>query len=77
MFEEPSRAITRNVIVIAVGFTPLMLAPLMPYKTVGVFLASIMAISGLATMIIIPSLLTLMKKTMFRKLKPQSGGREV
>jgi hypothetical protein len=36
-----------------------------------------MAISGLATMIIIPSLLTLMKKTMFRKLKPQSGGREV
>lgn len=77
MFEEPSRAITRNVIVIAVGFTPLMLAPLMPYKTVGVFLASIMAISGLATMLIIPSLLTLMKNFMFRKLKPQAGGKEV
>ena len=74
MFEEPSRAITRNVIVVAVGFTPLMLAPLMPYKTVGIFLASIMAISGLATMIIIPSLLTLMKDFMFRKLKPQPGG---
>ncbi|NIA20050.1 MAG: MMPL family transporter, partial [Xanthomonadaceae bacterium] len=77
MFEEPSRAIARNVIVIAVGFTPLMLAPLMPYKTVGFFLASIMAISGLATMLIIPSLLTLMKNFMFRKLKPQAGGKEV
>jgi len=77
MFEEPARAITRNVIVVAVGFTPLMLAPLMPYKTVGIFLASIMAISGLATMIIIPSLLTLMKNFMFRQLKPHPGGKEV
>ncbi|MBN2332167.1 MAG: MMPL family transporter [Deltaproteobacteria bacterium] len=68
MFEEPARAISRNVIVIAIGFTPLLLAPLMPYKTVGLFLASIMAISGLATMIIIPSLLTLLQNVMFRKL---------
>ncbi len=43
MFEEPARAITRNVIVIAIGFTPLLAAPLVPYQTVGVFLASIMA----------------------------------
>lgn len=68
MFAEPARAITRNIIVIAVGFTPLVLAPLMPYKTVGVFLASIMLISGLATIIILPALLALGQNFLFRKL---------
>jgi predicted RND superfamily exporter protein len=70
MFEEPSRAISRNVIVIAIGFTPLLLAPLVPYKTVGVFLASIMAISGLATMLILPALITILQGWLFRKTNP-------
>ncbi len=68
MFEEPARAIARNVIVIAVGFTPLLLAPLVPYQTVGVFLAGIMAVSGVATMCILPALLTAFQKRFFRKL---------
>lgn len=67
MFEEPARAIARNVIVIAVGFTPLLAAPLMPYKTVGVFLATIMAISGIGTMFILPSLVTLLERFLFKK----------
>lgn len=67
MFEEPSRAIIRNVIVIAIGFTPLLLAPLLPYKTVGIFLASIMAISGLGTMLILPSLITILQGWLFGK----------
>jgi hypothetical protein len=66
MFEEPARAIARNVIVIAVGFMPLLAAPLLTYKTVGIFLASIMAISGLATMYIIPALLTVLEARMFK-----------
>lgn len=66
MFEEPARAIARNVIVIAVGFTPLLAAPLLTYKTVGIFLASIMAISGLATMFIIPALITVLETRMFK-----------
>jgi predicted RND superfamily exporter protein len=66
MFEEPARAIARNVIVIAVGFMPLLLAPLVPYQTVGVFLASIMAISGLGTMFILPALITVFQKRLFR-----------
>ncbi len=69
MFEEPARAISRNVIVIAVGFTPLLAAPLVPYQTVGIFLASIMAISGFATILILPSLLTVFESTVFRKIK--------
>jgi len=67
MFEEPGRAITRNVIVIAVGFTPLLAAPLVPYNTVGIFLASIMAISGIATMYILPSLITVMERLLFQQ----------
>lgn len=66
MFEEPARAISRNAIVIAVGFTPLLAAPLLPYRTVGVLLASIMAISGIATMYILPALVALLEKRLFQ-----------
>jgi predicted RND superfamily exporter protein len=66
MFEEPARAIARNAIVIAVGFTPLLLAPLVPYVTVGVFLASIMAISALVTLIMLPAVMGPMKRLVFR-----------
>jgi predicted RND superfamily exporter protein len=65
MFREPARAISRNAIVIALGFTPLLLAPLMPYKTVGFFLATIMGISWLATLVILTSLLTLLSNVLF------------
>jgi uncharacterized protein len=57
MFEEPSRAISRNAIVIAIGFTPLLFSPLVPYITVGFFLASIMALSALVTLILLPAIL--------------------
>jgi len=66
MFEEPARAISRNVVVIAVGFTPLLAAPLVPYQTVGIFLASIMAISGIATMLILPALIQVLEKWLFK-----------
>ena len=71
MFEEPARAISRNVIVISVGFTPLLLSPLVPYNTVGIFLASIMAISGIATMFIIASLITILEGRLFRKIRSE------
>jgi len=59
MFQEPSKAIARNAIVIAIGFTPLLLSPLVPYVTVGFFLASIMALSALVTLVLLPALLKL------------------
>ncbi|MCI5192758.1 MAG: RND transporter [Candidatus Electrothrix sp. AU1_5] len=67
MFDEPARAILRNIIVIAIGFTPLLLAPLVPYQTVGIFLATIMLYSGMATLWILPALLTVMKGWVFKK----------
>ena len=62
MFKEPAVAISRNAITISIGFTPLLVAPLVPYRTVGFFLATIMAVSWLATLFILPALLTMLHK---------------
>ncbi|MDT8441690.1 MAG: MMPL family transporter [Desulfuromonadales bacterium] len=70
MFREPALAISRNAIIIAVGFTPLLLAPLVPYRTVGFFLATIMAVSWLATLFILPTLLTVFQKAAFGERRP-------
>lgn len=69
MFKEPAVAISRNAITISIGFTPLLLAPLVPYKTVGFFLATIMAASWMATLFILPALLTLFQKQVFLEKK--------
>ncbi|MBW7865291.1 MAG: RND transporter, partial [Candidatus Hydrogenedentes bacterium] len=65
MFGEPGRAILRNVIAVAVGFTPLLLAPLVPYNTVGVFMAAILGASGVATLLILPALMRLLEPMLF------------
>jgi predicted RND superfamily exporter protein len=65
LFGEPARAITRNAIVIAVGFLPLLGSPLVPYNTVGFFLAAIMAVSCVVTLVLVPSVLDLIKKRVF------------
>jgi predicted RND superfamily exporter protein len=67
MFREPAMAISRNAIIISVGFTPLLFAPLVPYKTVGFFLATIMAVSWLATLFILAALITGLQKWLFKK----------
>jgi len=76
MFEEPARAIARNTIVISLGFTPLLFAPLIPYQTVGIFLASIMLYSGLATLWILPALLTIIGNWIFAKQIRTVSGRQ-
>jgi predicted RND superfamily exporter protein len=65
IFGEPARAIMRNIIVVALGFTPLLLAPLTPYQTVGMLLASILLLSGVNTLILMPALVRLMEKWLF------------
>jgi len=54
--EEPARALSRNAAVIAVGFMPLLLSSLTPYVIVGLFLASIIVLSWLATVVALPAL---------------------
>lgn len=70
MFKEPAMAISRNAITISLGFTPLLFAPLAPYRTVGFFLATIMTVSWLATLFILAALATGLKKWLFKKELP-------
>ncbi|MFD1343640.1 efflux RND transporter permease subunit [Litorisediminicola beolgyonensis] len=75
VFGEPGRAIFRNVIVVGVGFTPLIFAPLTPYQTVGVFISMILLISGIASLVILPALVTLCQKWLFRtRTSPAATG---
>ena len=67
VFGEPARAIARNVIVIGVGFTPLLFAPLVPYQTVGVFISAILILAGVATLLGLPALITLFQRNLFPK----------
>ncbi|MDY6823699.1 MAG: MMPL family transporter [Thermodesulfobacteriota bacterium] len=69
VFGEPALAISRNAIVIGVGFLPLLAAPLVPYKTVGIFIAAILVVAGLSSLLILPSLITLLEKPLFPKTR--------
>jgi len=74
IFGEPARAIGRNVLVIAIGFLPLLAAPLVPYKTVGIFLCAIMALSGAVTLLVLPAIVKLAEKRLFKPgLAPTSA----
>jgi len=66
MFGEPARAISRNVLVIAIGFLPLLAAPLVPYRTVGIFVCAIMAFSGIVTLLVLPAIIRIAEKRLFR-----------
>lgn len=72
IFSEPARAIAKNIIVIAVGFLPLLLAPLTPYKTVGALLAAILLVSGAGTLLLLPALMKVLEKPLFNT-KPVAG----
>jgi len=74
MFQEPAMAISRNAIIISIGFTPLLFAPLVPYKTVGFFLATIMAVSWIATLFILAALITGLQRFLF---KPEEAKEEM
>ena len=69
VFDEPARAISRNAIVIGVGFLPLLAAPLVPYKTVGVFIAAILLTAGLASLLILPALITVLEPLLFPRTR--------
>ena len=66
VFAEPARAISRNVVVVGVGFLPLLLSPLVPYQTVGILIASILILAGGATLIILPAIIAVLQRWLFR-----------
>lgn len=67
MFGEPARAISRNAIVLGAGFMPLLAAPLVPYQTVGVFIAAIIISAAIVTLVLLPAIMTLLQNFLFRQ----------
>jgi predicted RND superfamily exporter protein len=62
MFEEPARAISRNALIVALGFLPMLFASLLPYVIVAALMSSIMVLSWLVSLLLLPALITLFKK---------------
>ena len=75
MFYGPGRAISRNAVVIAIGFLPLLTSPLVPYNTVGFFMAAIMAVSSAVTLLLLPALLSMLRRRLpaLRRRQPGQG----
>jgi predicted RND superfamily exporter protein len=69
LFSGPAMVISRNAIVVGVGFLPLLAAPLVPYQTVGFFIASILFLAGIISLLLLPAIISLMPNLFFRNLK--------
>jgi hypothetical protein len=70
IFGEPARAITRNVVVIGLGFLPLLAAPLVPYQTVGIFMAAILLLAGVVSLLVLPALVRVLEPLLFPAAGP-------
>jgi predicted RND superfamily exporter protein len=66
IFEGAGRAISRNVLVIAIGFVPMLFSNLVPYITVGTFFLAIMGVSGLVTMLLLPAISRTFARGLFK-----------
>jgi uncharacterized protein len=74
IFGLPARAIVRNAIVIIVGFLPLTISSLTPYVTVGFFFATLMILSALASLVVLPAFMRLAGGRLFgRELAPKAA----
>ena len=57
--ERPGKGILRNALLFASGFSVMVFAELTPYITVGVFMIAIMLLSAVATIVLLPALVSL------------------
>jgi predicted RND superfamily exporter protein len=76
LFKNPARAISRNIMILGIGFMPLLFSILTPYMTVGYLISSILLFSGIATLIILPAIMSLSHKYLFSKKKMNSPKRK-
>jgi predicted RND superfamily exporter protein len=60
--ERPGRGILRNALLFSLAFSVMIFASLTPYITVGVFIAALMMISAVLTLIYLPALIVIFRK---------------
>ena len=65
--ERPGKGIFRNAVLFASAFSVMLFAPLTPYVTVGAFIASMMFLSAIITMIYLPALIILFRKQLLKQ----------
>lgn len=70
IFEGVGRAIMRNVLVISIGFIPMLFSDLVPYITVGAFFLAIELISGVVTMLLLPAVAKTFRRGLFPAAAP-------
>ena len=61
VIQWPGKGIVRNALMFAVAFAVMLFAPLTPYITVGAFIVSMMTLSALASLTLLPSLIRLFR----------------
>ncbi|MBI2842274.1 MAG: MMPL family transporter [Armatimonadetes bacterium] len=64
---RPGKGIVRNAILFALGFSVMIFAALTPYITVGLFMAAIMLLSALTTLVYLPALVKLWQGWLLKK----------
>jgi predicted RND superfamily exporter protein len=63
---RPGRGILRNAVVFAGTFSVMMFASLTPYITVGAFMVSMMLVSAVLTLLVVPALIVLLGRSLLR-----------
>jgi hypothetical protein len=63
--ERPGKGILRNALLFSLAFSIMIFASLTPYITVGIFIASLMMISAFLTLIYLPALIVIFRKSLF------------
>ena len=69
---RPGKGIARNAVLFVAAFGVMLFAPLTPYVTVGVFVASMMTLSALMTIVLLPALVRLLQGWLLGV--PRGGG---
>ena len=73
VFEEPARAIARNALIVALGFVPMFFSSLVPYIVVGQLMVSIMVLSFLASLLLLPAVITLFQRGEATELEAETS----
>jgi len=66
--ERPGKGILRNALLFSLAFSVMIFASLTPYVTVGIFIAALMMLSALLTLIYLPALIVLFQKQLMPKI---------
>jgi predicted RND superfamily exporter protein len=71
--ERPGKGIMRNALLFSLAFSVMIFASLTPYITVGIFIAALMMVSALLTLIYLPALIVLFKKSLIPTLATENN----